>query len=355
MTHQSEDGLRIKALVARTNVPLPPPAGVSRTHHCLREGVLELFTARRLGWRSDTLLHRALASPEVGGVLPGGGALRVGVNRSFVRDDGASRVVQWFALRGRAFKYFKLQLALNNVQPFRDYKQAEEAIRSAMKASGRSYLWLKDVAFDMDLATSIKLHRGESTLGELLEEAHASLHRFGEIYGGLYGCEFAYEDGVWFQECDVHLPHVPIANSMGFTCRYMCTVCGEDASSCQHARGVSYEVKVRRPEAACSLCAHSQENCEHQDGEIVKVVANGIITDINIREFSMVHRARDPLARITSVEVSALDLADRLGRMPVAGETVLCHTCMYPCQHNDRVKRTDREVGISTHSPQSSS
>lgn len=339
MTPSVGDGRRFRAFVARTGVPLPPPAGPARIHHCLREGVSELLAVRRMTLRSDALLDRALANPDVGGVLQDGGALRAGRTGAFVAGAGDSRIPQWFALRKQAFAYFESQRALFNEQPFRDYREAGGLIHSALKASGRSYLWLKDVACDLDLNTPVKLGRSEPELGELLDEAHSSVHRLGEIYGGLYGCTFDYDDGIWYQECDVHLPHVPIANSMGFTCRYICTLCGEDASSCQHARGASYEVEVARAEGeVCSLCVHSRESCQHHDGEIVTAVANVMITDIDLREISLVNRARDPLARITSVEVGALELSKRVGRLPVEGERVLCHTCMHPCQHGGRVE-----------------
>lgn len=325
-------------MVVRTGVPLPPPAGLARTRHCLEEGVSELLAVRRMKWRSDTLLNRALASPEVGGVLANGGALRAGRTGAFVAGAGVARVARWFALRDQAFAYFKSQRALFNEQPFQDYREAGELIYSALKASGRSYLWLKDVACDLDLETPVRLGRSESELGELLDEAHSYVHRLGETYGGLYGCTLAYDDGIWYRECDVHLPHVPLANSMGFTCRYICTLCGEDASSCQHVRGALYEVEVARSKGeVCSLCVHSRERCQHQNGEIVTTVANVMIRDIELREISLVNRARDPLARITSVEVGADELFKLLGRIPVAGERVLCHTCMYPCQHGGSV------------------
>ena len=333
------DGLKIRGLVARTNVALPPPTGPARTQHCIDEGLSELYSARTASWQAEMLLRRALAGSEVRGVLPDGAALQAGKSASFVAQRGAERVREWFALRDRAFDYFRNEFLLGNAHPYQDYRSAGALLRSGLHASGRSFLWLKDAALDIEADTVLGLGRSEPTLGDLLHDAHCLVHRLGEIFGGLYGCKLVQEDGTWFQECAVHLPHVPLAHSMGFSCRYTCTVCGGDSSSCPHIRGVSYDVQVKRSEGpSCSACERTGTRCLHSNGETVPVAANVMITDIELREISFVRRARDPLARITSIEVEASELASRLGRVPGPKDMVLCHTCMYPCQHGHSVE-----------------
>lgn len=334
-----DDGLKMRGLVARTNVALPPPTGPARTRHCINEGLSELYSARTAAWQAEMLLRRALAGSEVPGVLPDGAALQAGKSASFVAQRGAERVTEWFSLRDRAYDYFRNEFLLGNAHPFQDYRNARGLLRTGLHASGRSFLWLKDAALDIEADTVLGLGRSEPSLGDLLHDAHCLLHRLGEIFGGLYGCELVHEDGTWFQECAVHLPHVPLANSMGFSCRYTCTVCAGDSSSCPHIRGASYDVQVKRSEGpSCSACELTGTRCLHSHGETVAVSANVMITDIELREISFVRRARDPLARITSIEVEASELTRRLGRAPGPKDMVLCHTCMYPCQHGHGVE-----------------
>lgn len=285
-------------------------------------------------WQCEFLLNRALNATGVGGLLPDGRALLAGPTGAFVRHAGGRRVEQWFALRKRAFDYFIRENLLVNVQPYVDFVAAGELVQQVLSTSGRGYLWLKDAAIDTDPGASVQLGNQTPRLRDLIEEVHSLLHRSGEIHGGLYGCALTHDDGKWFQECLVHLPHIPLANSIGFTCRYICAVCGEDASICCHVRGQTYEVVVvKDTRGTCSICRVLDKGCEHADGERLNVQASVMITDVELREVSLVKRARDPLARITSIEKEAAELSALLGRTPRAGELVLCHTCMHPCQH----------------------
>ena len=115
---RTNDGLKMRGLVARTNVALPPPTGPARTRHCINEGLSELYSAHTAAWRAEMLLRRALAGSEVRGILPDGAALQAGKSASFVAQRGAERVTEWFSLRDRAFDYFRTELLLGNANPF---------------------------------------------------------------------------------------------------------------------------------------------------------------------------------------------------------------------------------------------
>ncbi|TQJ08442.1 hypothetical protein FB458_1531 [Lapillicoccus jejuensis] len=326
--------MHIKALVARTNVVLPPPSGPARIQHCIHQGLDELVKARTAMWTAELKLKRALSAPGVAGLLPDGKALLAGPTGAFVRHAGRKRVEQWFSLRERAFDHFTDEYLRLNRQPYADFCAAGMLIQEVLAASGRGYLWLIDAAIDADPQAKVSLGHQEPLLLDLIDEIHTLLHRSGEIRGGLYGCELKYDKGRWFQECLVHLPHVPLANSMGFTCRYICSICQEDASTCRHISGQNYDVRVvKDARGVCNVCRFSTEGCQHTQGQVLNVRASVMITDVELREISLVKRARDPLARISAIEKDASELLALFGYPPSPDDLVLCHTCMYPCQH----------------------
>lgn len=79
----------------------------------------------------------------------------------------------------------------------------------------------------------------------------------------------------------------------------------------------------------CSAC--DRAGCGHAPGEPARVICGSLLADIDLVEVSLVPRPRDPLARITSREVDAEELAGMLGRAPRPGERVLDHSCMHHC------------------------
>lgn len=339
--------MRFHALVARTDVPLPPPVGPARTQFCLREGFRELVGARRLLWLARLRLSPVVQEAGTGGWPPPVNALAAGSSGAFSQNSGKARVRRWFALRDRLYGR-AIQRELEGMGEHRALlTQAEETARQAVTAAVNAYLWLQDAMLEEDPHTEIALPTGSVTLEDALNEAHALLHESGDLVGGLFGCKMLEQDGAWFRRCPVQLAHIPLANSIGFTCRYKCSLCREDFSECPHTRGATYDVVPELNGDLCSLCARPAVDCDHQPGTPVRAVAGVLMTDIELREISLVHRARDPLARITALEVPQNELHSHLGFTPEARHgAVLCHTCMYPCQRQADAPDPQKDQGV---------
>ena len=81
----------------------------------------------------------------------------------------------------------------------------------------------------------------------------------------------------------------------------------------------------------CDIC---NDHCDtHEVGSIYEVTALVGLADIQCRGCQW---CPDPailyLTRITHRTVEPEMFVERLGRVPEPGETVLCHSCMYPCE-----------------------
>lgn len=331
MRRSDRSGMRIKARIVRTGVPLPAPSGPARTTKCLIDGMQRLAAAERLygetvcrlapvlprGWRA--------APPPLGLDTPGSGPL--------VAVVGRWRVGRWFRL-ARALEALRVTAdGLGAAWVVGELDAAEAAGRQGVVAAADAYNFLEDALWDLPEETRVvdAQERDLGSLREVLERSHALVHVLGDLVGGLFGCELAYDNGDWFDECVVSLLHIRYGNSMGFTARHLCTVCGEDFTGCPHARGRSYGVVVARREGGeCNVC--DARDCTHRPGEVVEVSAQSVMADIDLREVSLVPRPRDPLARITARQVDPARLEDALRTRVGAGMRLLGHDCMYQCE-----------------------
>lgn len=164
-------------------------------------------------------------------------------------------------------------------------------------------------------------------------EAHLLLHQTSELVGGLFGCRITKRDGTWWHECTSRLGHIRMGMSAGFTARRRCSLCLQDASTCSHLAGRRYaHVAMRDAEGICNMC-HLIE-CDHVLGERYEGSVHYVIYEADLLEVSMVPRPRDPLARLTAVEMKADEMADRAGaeQWRLAGETsVRCYSCIAEC------------------------
>lgn len=132
--------------------------------------------------------------------------------------------------------------------------------------------------------------------------AHRRLHVLGELVSVLYGCNLRAEGRTFADDCPVSIAHRRVGLSPGFTAVWRCSACGEDFSECDHSVGELVEVVVTRHDGLCNVCwlAH----CEaHQLGSLVRKRVGRIVTEADIEEISLVPRPRDPLARLTRIDL----------------------------------------------------
>jgi hypothetical protein len=331
MSRSNRDGMRFKALIVRTGVPLPPPSGPARTTQCLGEGMQRLAAAERLHGEAMTRLGPLLpggwraAPPTLGLDVPGSGPL--------VRAAGRRRVSRWFRLARALQALRRTAQELGVAWVAVELDAAEAAARRGLAAAADAYNFFEDARWDLPTEARLvdEQNRDLGSLRDALSRAHALVHNLGALVGGLFGCELTHDDGDWFDECIASLLHVRYGNSMGFTARHVCTVCGDDFADCAHERGRTYGVAVaRRDDGACTVCG--ARDCAHLPGEVVEVRAHSMMADIDLHEVSMVPRPRDPLARITARQVDRARLEEVLGARVEAGMRLLGHDCMHQCE-----------------------
>lgn len=322
--------MRFTTLIARTGVPLPPPAGPARIEHCLREGALALRAATALRAKAELRLGPIL----VGGLraLPAPQALLSRADGSLAAEHARNQIRPWFMQAASLGKRAEPSWLPWTARLRGELVEIETDARAALGYAVDAYNWLDDAAQDRrpDL-TLVLTDRGDALLADLLEHAHAQVHAVGALVGGLFGCYVEHRDGGWFEQCRTDLMHLRRGLSPGFTARHVCSVCDEDLSACPHLRGKSYTAPVRRDSSGrCSVCA--RRDCDHVIGELTTTVCASTLRDIKLLEVSFVSRPRDPLARITSREVDASKLAKMLGAAPDPDLRLLDHGCMQPCQ-----------------------
>lgn len=322
--------MRIKGFAVRTNVPLPPPSGPARLEFCLHAGLQALKNASTLKGEMERRL---------GFIIPGGWflapsplGLELAGRGHFVLAARRRRVEQWFDLRDKIFDNLLRMQAYGFGRLKEDLDYVETLARTALTSAVEAYHWLADARLDLE-PISVVLFDGREwgDIVSLVERAHILCHRLGDVVGGMFGCQIVYEDGIWYDECQASLLHIPYGYSIGFTARRFCTICGEDFGDCDHQRGEFYEMIVSRgADGLCSACGDS--SCEHVPGTTVRALATTRMDDIDLHEVSFTPRPRDPLARITGREVSSSELERSLGRMPQPEELVLNHVCMGQCE-----------------------
>lgn len=138
------------------------------------------------------------------------------------------------------------------------------------------------------------------------ETAHARLDAAGKLAREEFpdGCQLAYHDGVYHQECPVALAHNRIGLSPGIKIRAVeCSICRSDPDDCEHMRGRDY----------------GGQKCVH------------MITEGDILEVSVVGRPAQPDARITSISVDTNKLKRKFGKEFHHGVPVTCDMCLSPC------------------------
>ena len=158
------------------------------------------------------------------------------------------------------------------------------------------------------------------------EPAHRQMHRIGALAGGLYGCwnEWDESEDLWFWACNLSLAHSPFGLSIGMTGRWICSICREDASSCDHQRGVMCPVEVSRDaEGQCNICLET--GCSHMPGQIESTAPSYISVDGLLHEVSLTENPVEPRARVMRVSM------DPQPPPQPPGTRLRCRRCLAAC------------------------
>jgi hypothetical protein len=133
--------------------------------------------------------------------------------------------------------------------------------------------------------------------------------------------------------CRLSLMHLRLGMSAGFTARRHCSVCDSDLSDfdCDHIPGTAYAATAgRRQDGSCTICG-GIDCATHSPGSVCTVVAHAVIREVDrLDEISAVPRPRDPLARPTSIEITAEAVA-RLPGSEIEDAVLHCERCAVPC------------------------
>ncbi|MGK8508206.1 hypothetical protein ACRS5S_09125 [Nocardia asiatica] len=163
----------------------------------------------------------------------------------------------------------------------------------------------------------------------LAEMAHIQAHRCAEVVGHVFGCVAEYRDGEYWDVCALQLMHLRVGFSAGMNTVRCCSICSEEIDLCEHQLDEKYEVVAdRSADGTCTICGRN--SCDHAVGDSVSSYPGVVHRDIELNEVSMVRFPRDPLARLTGVQMDEEMISEILaGRPP--GVSIACHRCIGPC------------------------
>lgn len=176
---------------------------------------------------------------------------------------------------------------------------------------------------------------------ELMEEAHAAIHRAAFLKRGLFGCPVVFRDDEYRTDCPINISHLRMGVSAGLVSDFECSICGELVEDCDHQMGQLYpKVASRTDEGTCTIC--DSVHCEHSEGEILLVQAHANALNIRAAEVSFVARPRYPLARIVeeSKDMGPLHDDPRLRDAAKHGN-LNCDADLGPCKGFNEMKNWD--------------
>lgn len=190
-------------------------------------------------------------------------------------------------------------------------KRAERNARQALAAYRASLDWAEDTEHE--------------------EEAHRLLDEAGRWVRETFGCRLKREGTHYEQTCPVALGHNRIGLSVGGrAAKRVCSLCGMDASECEHLPGKAYVVPGGAHDLGwCRVCCNSE--CDHLPTESYRASLVSIIHEMELDEVSIVAKPAHPEARIQAMSIPVSDLRSRLGSEFEPGMDVSCDRCLLPC------------------------
>jgi len=205
-------------------------------------------------------------------------------------------------------------------------KQAETVARESLARLQSALNWLEDTTFEAD--------------------AHDELHRAGADVQARFpaGCRLTWTGSAYEQRCPVAISHKRFGFSPGMLVgRRTCSLCGQDASECEHLRNRTYPVVGGLgPAGVCRICL--KKDCAHTSADTAMVRPVTFLEEITLEEISLVSRPRQPDVRLLAVPIDGKKLRQALGSDFQYGvDTVQCSQCLQPCAGFDRLQGDPRE------------
>ena len=197
----------------------------------------------------------------------------------------------------------------------RDKSAAEQKISEALSAAAKSFWWAEDSPRE--------------------ERQHELLHKLGRWKRKQLGCQIAYDERTYSQQCPVAIAHKKMGLSVGFTGIRICSICRHDLSSdeCPHLRDRSYWVRGGSDEKGpCRVCERTE--CGHRSDTLYRASVVAVVTEnsnANLREVSLVRKPAQPEARLTSIPIDMRELADHFGSNFLPGVPLSCDQCLGDC------------------------
>lgn len=160
---------------------------------------------------------------------------------------------------------------------------------------------------------------------------HALLHEIGRWKRLNIGCELSYDEAEGYQHtCLVAAAHRRMGFSIGFTGKRICSICDQDLSECPHIKSQSYWVRGGQSSGQlCRVCL--SEQCDHRSDRLYRARVISHVTELKIREVSIVSRPAGPECRILARSVPVSELSEALGDAFEPGIRVNCDVCLGEC------------------------
>jgi hypothetical protein len=193
---------------------------------------------------------------------------------------------------------------------------ADNRARRALAVAVSALNWLEGTEFEAD--------------------AHATLHEMGRDVRRRFPdtCVVTWTGDHYSHTCPARLSHKRFGFSPGLVVgRKTCSLCGEDSSECEHLTTRKYLVKGGiGPGGFCVVCG--KDECVEHSAQLdywVRPIRR-IEEVIEMTELSIVHRPRQPDARLQAIRLDKTELANQFGTRFNPGEPLYCHYCLMPCE-----------------------
>jgi hypothetical protein len=189
----------------------------------------------------------------------------------------------------------------------RDARASEREARLAIDAAVRAFWWAEDT--------------------DLEDEQHRLMHDLGKWTRERFGCWLHFEGSRYTLRCPIAIAHKRLGFSVGYTGTLICSICGGDVSECPHMPDRAYWVRGG-PNATgrCPVCG--RKKCDHRPDRLYRAAMTRIVTQMRLREVSMVSRPAGVETRLTEIPVDTDGLQQHLGSAWKPGMPVSCDRCL---------------------------
>ena len=209
--------------------------------------------------------------------------------------------------RAEANRHFKAARRLAGQAPAAAEQRARQAIASAVRA----FWWAED--------------------SELEEAQHILMHEIGRWTRRRFGCSIHFDGERYSQRCPLDIAHKRMGFSVGYTATLICSICGEDVSECSHLPDKVYWARGGPgPSGYCPVCG-KEEGCRHRHDHLYRVTITRIVTEMQLREISLVPRPAGVTTRLTELPISTKNLEEAFGPDFKPGMPVSCDKCHGDC------------------------